>query len=127
MLIYSHHFAAGFWIRWISPGTRARLLRWRRHQPDHSDRDHSVALESHLTICRYGHGGVLQVDAAWGESPIKSAGRTGGLSIANGDFPRIAAWGPPPRNQINHLQKITVWANNTGFCCAWVYSVVTTS
>ena len=35
--------------------------------------------------------------------------------LQNGDLLRIADWGPPPRNQINHLQKITVWANNTGF------------
>src|ERR1700693_5025779 len=45
---HSHYFAIGVRIWWLPPGSRPRLLRRRWHQPDHSNRDHSVAVEGYL-------------------------------------------------------------------------------
>jgi hypothetical protein len=47
--------------------------------------------------------------------------------MENGDFPHVAAWVPPPRNQTSKLEKTTVGAQTTGFVVSWGKSVVTTS
>jgi hypothetical protein len=46
-----------------------------------------------------------------GASP---SGAQGSDYVQNGDFPHVASWVPPPRNQISKLEKTTVGAKITG-------------
>ncbi len=48
-----------------------------------------------------------------GASPFGHTGKW--LYVQNGDFPHVAAWVPPPRNQTSKLEKTTVGAKITGF------------
>jgi hypothetical protein len=57
-----------------------------------------------LTICRKGAAVFSRVDTAQHEKTV---------IFSEVDLE------PPPRNQSKHLQKITVWPNNTGFC-VWI-------
>jgi hypothetical protein len=41
-------------------------------------------------------------------------GVQGNVYVQNGDFPHVASWVPPPRNQISKLEKTTVGAKITG-------------
>ena len=80
---------------------------------------------SHRHVCCLAHG-VLATAApdapfGWplvGETDVfPPAVLTPGdfVSCQDGDFPRNAAWGPPPRNQTGNPEKTTVGANNTRF------------
>src|SRR5271156_3650488 len=97
---YPDHFAFSVWFWWLPAGTRTRILRRRRHQPDHLDCDRPVVVKGHLKRC-----------ARW--APAGSGAVGNRLYAKNGDFPHVAARAPPPRNQTSKLEKTTVGAKIT--------------
>ena len=94
---HPHYFAFGLWLRGLPVGTGNGILWRRRRQPDYPDRDHPVAVEGHLRGAPAG---------------ARPRGRAEGGYGQNGDFPHVAAWVPPPRNQTSNLEKTTVGAQD---------------